>query len=84
VGANYREAARATTPRQFSYACDVAIREADETMYWLEVIVDSNLLLRNRLADLMEELDEIIAMLTASSRTSKRNAATKKRSKKAT
>jgi len=46
--------------------------EADETLYWLEIIVEAQLLSYDRLAFLMKETDEIVAMTVASIKT-KRN-----------
>ena len=51
----------------------IAIEEADETLYWLEMIAEAQLLPEHRLTDLMREGNEIVAILTASSQTAKRN-----------
>jgi len=73
VGANYRSACRAQSKRDFISKVAIAIEEADESLYWLEMIVEAGLLSEKRLADLMKEGNEIVAILTASSRTAKRN-----------
>jgi four helix bundle protein len=43
--------------------------EADETLYWLELLVEANLMPESRLADLMREADEIVAMTVSSIKT---------------
>ena len=43
--------------------------EADETLYWLELLVEAELMPETRLSDLMSETDEIIAMTVASLKT---------------
>lgn len=40
--------------------------EADETLYWLELLVEANLVGETKLKPLMEEIDEILAMLVTS------------------
>ena len=43
IGANYREACRASTRKQFLYSVEVAQREANETLYWIELILESEI-----------------------------------------
>ena len=52
--------------------------EADETLYWLELIGEAKLLPENRLQDLMQETDEIIAMTVASIKTLRQNKSNRK------
>ncbi len=73
VGANYRSACRAQSKRDFISKVAIAIEEADESLYWLEMIVEAGLMSERRLAGLMKEGNEIVAILTASSKTAKRN-----------
>jgi four helix bundle protein len=69
VGANYRAACRAvSTADMISKLGDVE-EEADETLYWLELLGDSGTLKPDRLADLRREFDELLAMTVASRRT---------------
>lgn len=72
IGANYREARRASTQRQFASTLQIALREAEETIYWLELIVQSGLMKAERLQPLVCECDELIAILVTSVRTAKR------------
>jgi four helix bundle protein len=73
VGANYRSACRAQSKPAFISKIAIAIEEADESQYWLEMIIEAGLLSQKKLADLMKESDEIVAILTASSKTAKAN-----------
>jgi four helix bundle protein len=73
VGANYRSACRGRSGKDFASKVDIAIEEADESLYWLELIVDTKLMHQRKLGPLMKEGNEIVAILTASSRTTERN-----------
>lgn len=73
VGANYRSACRGRSGKDFVSRVDIALEEADESLYWLELIIDVGLMSQKRLAVLMQEGNEIVAILTATSRTTKRN-----------
>lgn len=73
VGANYRSACRARSQADFISKIGIAIEEADESLYWMELLVDAGLINAARLESLMKEADELIAILTASSQTAKRN-----------
>ena len=69
IGANYRAACRAKSAADFINKLKIVEEEADETLYWLELIVDAKLLPQSRVAALMQETDEIIAMTVASIKT---------------
>ena len=73
VGANYRAACRSRSRAEFAAKLGVVAEEADETVYWLEVIRDGNLLAAKKLTDLLKEADELTAIFTAGRRTSSRN-----------
>jgi len=45
--------------------------EADETIYWMELLIDAEIVKKSRIADLMNEANEIVAIVVASIRTSK-------------
>jgi four helix bundle protein len=47
--------------------------EADESIYWLELLVEAGLMPANRLSELIQELDEIVAMIVASQKTLRQN-----------
>jgi four helix bundle protein len=68
VGANYRAACRARSRADFISKIAVAEEEADESLYWLELISDSEIMKADRLAGLIKEADELTAILTAAGR----------------
>jgi four helix bundle protein len=45
--------------------------EADETSYWIELLIDTGLINRDRVVDLLQEADEILAMVVSSIKTAK-------------
>ena len=69
IGANYREASRASTKKHFTSILTIALREADETQYWLELLSESGVVKIQRIEDLSRECSELVAILTASVRT---------------
>ena len=73
VGANYRAACRARSTADMISKLGIVEEEADETLYWLELIIESELLTETRLQGLMREFDEILAMIVASQKTLRRN-----------
>jgi four helix bundle protein len=78
VGANYRAACRAKSPADMLNKLKIVEEEADETLFWQELLIESDLVPQARLAELMIETDEILAMTIASiktlrSRNSKQN-----------
>ena len=73
VGANYRAACRSRSRAEFAAKLGLVGEEADETVYWLEVIRDGNLLPANELSGLLKEADELTAIFTAGRRSSSGN-----------
>jgi four helix bundle protein len=73
VGAQYREGCRARFKAEFVSKLQGALQELDETTYWLELLVDGEIVKANRLAALQAEADELIAMLVSSVRTVKKH-----------
>jgi four helix bundle protein len=78
VGANYRAACRARSKADFASKIGVTIEEADESLYWLEILAETGLVQKDRLAPLMKEANELIAILTASAKTVRSNIASKR------
>jgi four helix bundle protein len=62
VGANYREASRARSKAEFIAKCGDCLREIDETAYWLELLVESQVVPVGKLAPLRDECEELIAI----------------------
>jgi four helix bundle protein len=73
VGANYRSCQRGKSKADFIAKLAVAEEEADETCYWLELIIAAELLPRERVEPLLSEAREITAILTAAGKTAKQN-----------
>lgn len=73
VGANYRAAKRAKSTADFISKMGTVEEEADELMYWMELIVETKLLKESRISDLYQEADEILAMVVTSIKTARRN-----------
>ena len=73
VGAQYREACRAKSPADFVNMMRGALKELDETAYWLELLVEGEFLPVAKLSDLQKETDELIAIFVSSINMSKRN-----------
>jgi four helix bundle protein len=74
VGANYRAACRARSPAEFVARIGTVEEEADETAFWLELIVDGKLLPEPRIRSLLDEANEIIAIMASSYISAARNA----------
>ncbi len=72
VGANYRSAKRAKSTADFISKMGTVEEEADESMYWMELIVESGLMKESLVSPLDQEADEILAMVVASIKTAKR------------
>ena len=75
VGANYRAACRAKSTADILHKLAIVEEEGDETLYWLELLVESEIVPESKLKSLMTETNEIVAMIVASIKTlkSKRN-----------
>lgn len=73
VGANWREACRASSKRHFITTAEICRREADETLYWLELLTESKLIKPTRLESIMDECNQLVAILAATVKTAKRN-----------
>ena len=71
VGANYRAACRARSRPDFISKVGIAIEEADESLYWMEVLIDAGLVTKGKLGPLMQEGNELVAILTASAKTAR-------------
>ena len=71
VGANYRAVCRAKSTADFIFKLCIVEEEADESIYWMELLVDSKLVRRDRLANLVDEANQILAIIVSSLKTSK-------------
>jgi four helix bundle protein len=71
VGANYRAARRARTKKEFISKLGIVEEEADETLYWMEILVESNIVPRDDLVDLWKEGNEILSIIVTTIKSSK-------------
>lgn len=73
VAANYRAACRARSKRDFISKMGIVEEEADESLFWLEMIHEMEIIKLSNLEALMKENDEIIAIVVSSIETARRN-----------
>ena len=71
IGANIRESRNAQSPTDFISKLSIALKEADETQYWLELINACGMMSNEEFSKANNELKELIAMLTSSIKTVK-------------
>jgi len=65
-GAHHREASRARSTAEFISKMEGGLQELDETVYWLELLIDSGTLSQEKMQGLLDETEELIAIFTAS------------------
>ena len=65
VGANYREASRSRSKAEFVSKIGDSLKEIAETEYWLELLTESGCLPQAKLADLLDETRQLIAIFTS-------------------
>ncbi len=73
VAANYRAACRARSNADFISKITIVEEECDESLFWLELINEANLISNEKLKRLLQEADELTAIFTASGKTAKLN-----------
>jgi four helix bundle protein len=64
VGANYRAVCRAWSQNEFYAKLSITIEEADETLFWMEILVESGIYTETKMKEVMDELTEIIKVLS--------------------
>lgn len=69
IGANYRAACRGKSVADMVAKLAIVEEEADETLYWMELLVEASLVPEAKLIDLISETNEILAMIVASIKT---------------
>ena len=72
VAANYRAVCRARSQADFVHKLGIVEEEADESPFWLEIVVETNLMPAARVQDLIQEADELTAIFVASRKTAKK------------
>jgi four helix bundle protein len=71
VGANYRAVCRAKSTADFLNKLRIVEEECDESLFWMELLVENNFVKARRLAGLMKEGDELLAIVVASAKTTR-------------
>src|SRR5271154_1376272 len=71
VGANYRAVCRAKSNLDFINKLRIVEEECDESLFWMELLVDNNLVKTGRLNQLMKEANELLAIVVSSAKTAR-------------
>src|SRR5579872_6794705 len=72
VGANYRAACRARSKAEFIAKLGIVLEESDETVFWLELLLETGLLSHERLEPLVKEANELTSIFVSSLCTAKK------------
>ncbi len=72
VAANYRAACRARSTADFVAKMGVVEEEADESIFWMELLIEVSIVEKRLLADLIKEADELLAIVVSSIKTAKK------------
>lgn len=78
VGANYRSACRGRSKAEFVAKLGIVVEEADESAYWLELIIEGELLAANLVEPLLQEANELTAIMVASRKSAQKSIANRK------
>jgi len=79
IGTNYRAACKGKSPADFINKIVISEEEADESIYWLDLMIESELVDSAHLAPLKKEATELTAIFTAIGKTAKENQKNKKK-----
>jgi four helix bundle protein len=71
MAANYRAVGRARSKAEFLAKIGVVLEEADETVFWLEMLVDSGIVSTEKMRELLSEANQLMLIFSASRRTAK-------------
>ncbi len=71
VGANYRSACCGRSRLDFIAKVGIALEEADESLYWLELLEEAGVVPGERISDLKKEANELVAIFTATVKTAR-------------
>jgi four helix bundle protein len=71
VGANYRAVCRAKSTADFLNKLRIVEEECDESLFWMELLVECNLVKAARLNSLMQEANELLSIIVASAKTTR-------------
>ena len=77
VAANYRAVCRARSRAEFIAKIGVVVEEADETVFWLELLIETGIVQQVRLDSLLSEAHELVAIFAKSQQTARRTRSSK-------
>jgi four helix bundle protein len=66
VGANYRSACRAKSTAELINKLSIVEEEADESLYWLELLIEGEMVKETKLSNLIKDMDEVVSMTETS------------------
>ncbi|MBN2892864.1 MAG: four helix bundle protein [Bacteroidales bacterium] len=69
IAANYRAACRARSAKEYYHKISIVIEETDETLFWLEILVETDIFPESKLKSLMDEVNELLAIFSKSRQT---------------
>jgi len=75
VGANYRSACRGRSRAEFAAKLGIVEEEADESAFWMEIIIEAGLMERRLVQPLLDEAEELVAIMVASRKSVSRKSA---------
>ena len=73
VAANYRAACRSRSKAEFTAKMGVVVEETDETVFWLELLVETGVVPMSKMEGLVSEANELVAIFAASRRTARKH-----------
>lgn len=65
VGANYRAACRARSNAEFHAKLSIVVEEADESLFWMEILIDASIIPSHEIESLMKEASEILKVVAS-------------------
>jgi four helix bundle protein len=71
IGANYRAACRSRSKAEFISKLGIVLEEADETVFWLELLLEAKIFPESKIGNLLEEANELTSIFVSCLRTSK-------------
>ncbi len=71
VAANYRAVCRARSKAEFIAKLGIVVEEADETVFWFELLIEAGIVRERRMQNLLTEANELLAIFAASQYTAK-------------
>jgi len=71
MAANYRAVGRARSKAEFTSKLGIVVEEADETLFWLEILSDSGIVSPQKMDSMLDEANQLLMIFSASRRTAK-------------